>query len=162
MIPVRNYAMELCKDFMGILIFLSLTTLCSFKGLYDIKSFKISTACDIWFSRYRHLNLMIHADFSLVLVFIIFLWAVYMKRFSSLSIWIWKGRKIYFALVQNTVWRLYIPYVSMITVTLHHEHSSWPMLHYCCGQHFLLVLVHSNWAPSQYKDRLISVWRFLC
>ena len=47
------------------------------------KSFKISTAYDIWFSTYRPSNLMITADCALVLVFINFLWAVYDKTHLS-------------------------------------------------------------------------------
>ena len=74
---MRNYVMVLCNDFMGILFFLFWTIWCSFNRLCDVKSFKISTAYDVWFSRYRPSNLMITADFALVLVFRNFLWAVY-------------------------------------------------------------------------------------
>ena len=45
----------------------------SFKGPSDIQSFKISTAYDGWFSRYRSSNLLITADFALMLMFIKFL-----------------------------------------------------------------------------------------
>ena len=41
----------------------------SFKVPYDIWALKISTACDVWFSRYHPSNLMITADFTLVLVY---------------------------------------------------------------------------------------------
>ena len=74
---VRNYAMVLCNDFMGILLFLYWTMWCSFKETCDIKSFKTSTAYDVWFSRYRPSNLMITADFVMVLAFANFSWAVY-------------------------------------------------------------------------------------
>ena len=50
---------------------------CSLKGPCDTKSFKISTAYDVWFLRYRPSNLVITADFAMVLVFINLLWAVY-------------------------------------------------------------------------------------
>ena len=74
LIPVRNYAMILCNDFILFSIFR--TTWCSFKGPCDIKSFKIATAYAVWFSRYRPSNLLITADFALLLVFIIFMWVV--------------------------------------------------------------------------------------
>ena len=67
------------------------------KRLCDIKSSKISTAYDVWFSRYRPSNLMLAKETSPVLVFINFLWAVY--------IYIWfnfpEGRKagIFFVLL---------------------------------------------------------------
>ena len=76
-IPVRNYALVLRNNLMDIILFLFWTMLCSVTGPCDIKSFKISTAYDIWFLRYRRSNLMITADFALVVVFIKCLWAVY-------------------------------------------------------------------------------------
>ena len=42
-----------------------------------MKSFKISTAYDVWFSKYRPSNLVINANFAQVVVFINFVWAVY-------------------------------------------------------------------------------------
>ena len=77
LIQVRNYAVVLCNDFMGILFFTFWAMWSSFKGPCDTKSFKISTAYDAWFSRYHPSNWMITADFALLLVFINFLWAVY-------------------------------------------------------------------------------------
>ena len=41
----------------------------SFKGSCDLKSFKISTAFDVWFSRYRPSNLLPVTVSALVLVF---------------------------------------------------------------------------------------------
>ena len=49
----------------------------SVKGPCDIKYFKISTAYDVWFSRYRLSNMTLATDSALLLVFINFLWAVY-------------------------------------------------------------------------------------
>ena len=78
LIAVRNYAMVICHDFM-IILFLSFWTMWwPFKGPCGIKSFKISTVYDVWFSRYHPSHLMIIPDFALVLVFLNFLWAVYM------------------------------------------------------------------------------------
>ena len=51
-----------------ILLFLFWTMSCSFKGPCNIKSFKISTAYDVWFSRYRPLNLMIGAGVHKLIV----------------------------------------------------------------------------------------------
>ena len=70
MIPVRNCAMELCNDFIGTLFFIKRTMWCSFKGPCVIKSFKILTPYNIWFARYRPSDVLIPADFALVLVFI--------------------------------------------------------------------------------------------
>ena len=42
------------------------------KGSCDIKLFKISTAYDVWFSRYRPSNMKLAMDSALVLVFINF------------------------------------------------------------------------------------------
>ena len=50
--PGRNYAVVLCNDFRGNLLALVWTMCKSVKGSYDIKSCKISTAYDVWFSRY--------------------------------------------------------------------------------------------------------------
>ena len=85
LVVVRNYVMELCNDVMDILSFLFWTMWCSFKGPCDVKSFKISTAYNVWFSRYRPLNLMITANFALVLVFIYFLWAVYEPMITQVN-----------------------------------------------------------------------------
>ena len=53
--------------------------MCDFvKGPCDIKSSKISTAYDVWFSRYRPSNMMLAMNSALELAFINFLWAVYM------------------------------------------------------------------------------------
>ena len=49
----------------------------SVRGPCDIKSFKVSTAYDVLFSRYRPSNMMLAAASALVLVFINFSWAVY-------------------------------------------------------------------------------------
>ena len=55
------------------------------QGPCDIKYFKISTAYGVWFSRCRHPNMTLATDSALVLVFINFLWAVYMRRKPSLD-----------------------------------------------------------------------------
>ena len=70
--PGRNYAVVLGKNFMGNLSFSYYAMSSSVRGPRDIKSIKISTAYDIWFSRYRHSNLMFPAESLLLLVFIIF------------------------------------------------------------------------------------------
>ena len=69
----RYYAMILWVSY----YFLFWTMWSSYKEPYDMRSFKISTAGDVWFWRYRPSNVMITADFPQVLVFINFLWAVY-------------------------------------------------------------------------------------
>ena len=74
--PGRNHAEVLCNDFMGNLLLLFSTMCNSVKEPCNIKSFNISTACDIWVSRYRPSNLMLATDSALALVFINFLWAV--------------------------------------------------------------------------------------
>ena len=57
------------------------------KWFCDIKSFKISTAYDVWFSRYRPSNLMLatDTDSAQVLMFINVLWVVYFKYFYCVS-----------------------------------------------------------------------------
>ena len=74
--PGRNHAEVLCDDFMGNLLVLFSTMCNSVKEPCNIKSFNISTAYDIWVSRYRPSNLMLATDSALALVFINFLWAV--------------------------------------------------------------------------------------
>ena len=77
----RNYAMVLYKYFTRNLLFLLQIMRCSFKWPCDIKSFKISTAYDVWFSRYRPSSLMLTTVFALVLVLINFLWGcTYLSR----------------------------------------------------------------------------------
>ena len=49
----------------------------SVKGPCDIKSLKILTAYDVWFSRYQTSNMKLATDSALVIVFINFLLAVY-------------------------------------------------------------------------------------
>ena len=71
------YAVVLRNDFRRNLIALFWTMCKSVKGLYDIKSCKISTAFDVWFSRYRPCNMKLSTDTAVVLVFINFLAAVY-------------------------------------------------------------------------------------
>ena len=78
--PERNYTMTLCNDFRGNWLVLFWTMCNSVEGPCDIKSFKISTVYDIWFSRYRPSNMKLATHSALVLVFINFLWAVYGRR----------------------------------------------------------------------------------
>ena len=67
--PGLNYAVVLYNDFRGNLF----RTMCnSVTGPCGIKSFKIPTACDVWFSRYRSSNMKLAIYSSLVLGFINF------------------------------------------------------------------------------------------
>ena len=86
--PGRNYVVVLCNDFMGNLLTLFCTMCNSVKIPCDIKSFKVSTAYDVWFSRYRHSNLMLATDSALVLVFINTLWALYIYRIMYVLAWL--------------------------------------------------------------------------
>ena len=69
------------------------TMWCSLKGPCDKKSIKISTAYDVWFSRNCPSNLVMTADFALVLVFFgavddIILWKIigfYSSRWDIIS-----------------------------------------------------------------------------
>ena len=92
-------ALVLCNDFMSISFFLFWTAYCSFKGPCDMKSSKIATAYDVWLSRYRPSNLVITTDFALVLVFINFLWAVYLKSIRLKAILV----DIFFILLKH-IW----------------------------------------------------------
>ena len=81
----RNYAVVLCNDSRLNLLVL-FWTMCNFvKGLCDIKSLKILTAYDVWFSRYQPTNMKLATDSVLVIVFINFLWAVYIKILQKLT-----------------------------------------------------------------------------
>ena len=77
--PVRNNAMVLCNDFMDMLLFLFFfvtgAILLKYHMIYQHWNFQQPMM--FGFSRYHPSNLMITADFTLVLVFINFLWAVY-------------------------------------------------------------------------------------
>ena len=64
---------------MGNLLVLFWTMCQSVKGPCDINYFKILTAYDVGFSRYRPSNLKLATDSALVLVFINFLGAVYVQ-----------------------------------------------------------------------------------
>ena len=77
--------MVLCNDFRGNLLLLFWTMCQAVKGPCDIKYFKISTAYDVWFSRYRPSNMKLATDSALVLLFINFLWAVYVLGLSATS-----------------------------------------------------------------------------
>ena len=79
-----NYAVVLCNDFTGNLLVLFLTMSQSVKRPCDIIYFKISTAYDVWFSRYRLSKMKLATDSALVLVFINFLWAVYITSQSTM------------------------------------------------------------------------------
>ena len=74
--PGRNYTVLLYNDLKSNLLVLFWTMCYSVKQPCDIKSFKISTFYDVWFSRYRPSNMKLTTDSALVLVFINFLWAV--------------------------------------------------------------------------------------
>ena len=69
--------MVLRNEFIGNVLVLFWTMCNSVKGQCDIKTFQISTAYDVWFSRYRHSSLMVAPGSALVIVFINFLWTVY-------------------------------------------------------------------------------------
>ena len=60
--PGRNHAVVLCNGLWGNLLVLFWTLCQSVKGLRDIKYFKISTAHDVWFSRYRPSNMKLATD----------------------------------------------------------------------------------------------------
>ena len=80
--PGLNFAVVSYNEFRGNL-FVLFWTMCNYvKGPCDIKSFKISTAYEVWFSRYRPSSMKFVTNSALVLVFINFLWAVYVY-FSS-------------------------------------------------------------------------------
>ena len=59
---------------------------CSFHGPCSIISFKISTAYDVPFLRYRPSNLILTTDSMLVLVFVNLLWAMYLQITCLLKI----------------------------------------------------------------------------
>ena len=80
----RNQAMMLRNNFMGTTSFL----FCSMSWQYDMKSSQISSAYNIWLSRYRPSNLMLTTEFVLVLVFVNFLWAVYITPFIAVTTYI--------------------------------------------------------------------------
>ena len=97
LISVRNYTVVLCNDSMGNSFFFLWTLWCCLKRPYDKKSFNISTAYDVRFSRYRPSN-VITEDFALVLVFINFLWAVCVCRKQLL----WTEPHTYMQVIQYT------------------------------------------------------------
>ena len=77
--------MVLCTGFRGNLLAVVWIMCKSVKGSYDIKTWKISTAYDVWFSRYWPSNMELATDSVLVLVFINFLWAMYIKWVDTLK-----------------------------------------------------------------------------
>ena len=85
---VRNNAMVLCNDFMDMLLFFIFfvtgAILLKYHMIYKHRNFQQPMM--FGFSIYHPSNLMITADFTLVLVFINFLWAVYFYYTQSFDI----------------------------------------------------------------------------